>query len=282
MQSIAKNLKREGKSLGLVPTMGFLHEGHISLVRGSKAANDVTIVSIFVNPAQFAPNEDFNRYPRDLERDKKILENENVDYIFAPEAADIYPPGFSTYITVEELSNVIEGEIRPIHFKGVTTIVNILFNATLADNAYFGQKDAQQATILAKMAADQCAPIKVHIEPIVRETDGLALSSRNIYLSSEERSEAVLISQSLKIAKEFIEIGKYDCAVIIKAMQKHLSGAKTGLPDYIKIVNAKTFHSIDKIEQGGEYFILVAFKFGKTRLIDNLYIDYREEIPVMQ
>ncbi len=282
MQSIAKNLKKDGKSLGLVPTMGFLHEGHSSLVRYSRAENDITIVSIFVNPTQFAPNEDFSRYPRDFERDRTLMENEAVDYIFAPEASDIYPDGFSTYVVVEKLSEVIEGEIRPAHFKGVTTVVNILFNATLADNAYFGQKDAQQATILFKMATEQCSPVKVHIKPIVREADGLALSSRNIYLSSDERRGAVVLSESLAIARDLLMNGERKSAELLRAMQVHLSIAKTGSLDYVKIVTTNNFHSTDQIETGREYFILVAYKFGKTRLIDNLYIDFRNNILNMQ
>ena len=275
MQALSRSLKAEGKTLGLVPTMGFLHEGHLSLVRASKAENDITIVSIFVNPTQFAPNEDFGNYPRDFERDKTLLEAEGTDIIFNPSVDDIYPADFSTYVTAEGISHIGEGEFRPAHFKGVTTIVMILFNSTLADHSYFGQKDAQQAAILMKMVRELCIPVVVHIMPIVREADGLARSSRNIYLSERERADALVLSASLAKAKEMLVNGEHIACHIKTGLQNMIQKVPTAEPDYVRIVSAETFHEAQTIEEGKTYFVLLACRFGKARLIDNLFVDMR-------
>lgn len=273
MQAFSRSLKSEGKKLGLVPTMGFLHEGHISLVRAANERNDVTIVSIFVNPTQFAPNEDYGRYPRDFEHDKALLEKEGVDIIFYPTPDDIYGPNYSTYVTVEGISSVIEGEFRPTHFRGVASVVAILFNATLADNAYFGQKDAQQVTILKKMVEELCIPVTVNVMPIVREADGLALSSRNIYLGPEDRERALVLSRSLQLAKGLLESGERDANKLRQKIAALIEQKATNTPDYVKVVHADTFTDANTFESGKQYFILLACRFGKARLIDNLFVD---------
>lgn len=282
MQAISRILKSEGKTLGLVPTMGFLHEGHLSLVRAAKAQNDITIVSIFVNPTQFGPNEDLSRYPRDFERDAALLEGEGVDIIFYPTPEDIYGPDFSSFITVENISALVEGEFRPTHFKGVTTVVAILFNATLADHAYFGQKDAQQATILSKMQVELCFPIEVHVMPIVREEDGLALSSRNIYLGEQERKDAVVLSQSLQHAKIMLLQGERRAATIQEELVSHINQKQTAVLDYVKVVSAGSFLDAEVLEAGKRYFVLLACRFGKARLIDNLFVDLTGETVFFQ
>ncbi len=273
MQALSRALKAEGKTLGLVPTMGYLHEGHLSLVRASKSKNDITIVSVFVNPTQFGPNEDLGNYPRDFERDKDLLKAEGVDIIFNPSDENIYPKEFSTYVTAEGISQLGEGEFRPTHFRGVTTIVLILFNSTLADNAYFGQKDAQQAAILLKMVRELCVPITVHVMPIVRESDGLALSSRNIYLGKQERSDAVILSAALARAKEMVTAGEHITCHLRSELQNIIQKVPTAKLDYVKIVSADTFLDVQTIEEGKSYYILLACRFGKARLIDNLFVD---------
>ncbi len=249
--------------------MGFLHEGHLSLIRESKKTCDATIVSIFVNPTQFGPSEDFNNYPRDVDRDNKLLEDEAVDYLFLPSTEEIYPKNFQTYVNVEYVSKKLEGEFRPTHFRGVCTIVLILFNCVQADYAFFGQKDAQQLAVINQMVKDLKLDVKIIGCPIVREKDGLAMSSRNVYLSLTERKEALVLYHSLELAKKIISSGGRNVSLILSDMTELFSKTPSANLDYIKIVQADTFEIVDELKSGGEYYILVACKIGKTRLIDN-------------
>ena len=209
MQSVSRQISCSGKKIGLVPTMGYLHQGHLSLIKKSKELCDITVVSIFVNPTQFAPTEDYEKYPRDIERDNKLLKEYNIDYVFVPSQEEIYSSGYQSYVYVNEISKKFEGEFRPTHFRGVTTIVSILFNCVKPDLAFFGQKDAQQAAVIKQMVSDLKYDIEIIVCPIVRETDGLAMSSRNVYLSPEERTKALTLHKSLLYAKKLIEGKKW-------------------------------------------------------------------------
>ena len=255
--------------------MGFLHEGHLSLVRKSKELCNDTIVSLFVNPTQFAPSEDLEQYPRDIERDKKLLIDEGVDYLFMPETDQIYTKNFQTYVNVEAVTTNLEGQFRPIHFRGVTTIVNILFNCVRPDYAFFGQKDAQQAAVIKRMVKDLKLRINLIICPIIREPDGLAMSSRNIYLSANQRKDALVLNQSLNIAKKMINEGERKSALIIAEMLSLINSVRSSNLDYIKTVEADSFEVVDELEQGSEYYILIACRIGSTRLIDNELIKVR-------
>jgi pantoate--beta-alanine ligase len=276
MQKISSQLKREGKRIGFVPTMGFLHEGHLSLVRASKKNNDVTVVSIFVNPTQFAPNEDFNNYPRNFEKDSALLISEGTDYLFNPSADEIYGKDFQTFVEVKNLTRKFEGEARPDHFKGVTTIVSILFNIVKPDKAYFGRKDAQQAAVIKRMTEDLKFDVEISIEPIIREPDGLAMSSRNIYLNPEERLNAAVLHKALLEGAAKMENSETDPAAIINTIMDLLKN-ETGIAvEYIKIVDESSFEEADIIKKNISYYILIAAKIGNTRIIDNELI----EIPV--
>jgi len=252
--------------------MGYLHEGHLSLVRESKKNCAATIVSIFVNPTQFAPSEDFENYPRDLEKDKKLLEDAKVDYLFLPEVNEIYPCNFQTYVTVEHITQKLEGEFRPLHFRGVTTVVLILFNSVHPNFAYFGQKDAQQVAVIKQMVKDFKLDVGIEVCSIIRECDGLALSSRNIYLSSSERKDSLILYRSLELAKKIISSGERRVNVVLSDMNELISDIPTAKLDYIKIVEADSFEIIDELIDGKEYYVLIACKIGKTRLIDNIRI----------
>jgi pantoate--beta-alanine ligase len=249
--------------------MGFLHEGHLSLIKESKNKADVTIVSIFVNPTQFSPTEDFGSYPRDLKRDTSVLEEAGVDYLFYPSAEEIYPESFQTYVDVTEITKRIEGEFRPTHYKGVTTIVSILFNCVRPDLAFFGQKDAQQSAVIQHMVDDLKYPIEIVVCPIIREPDGLAMSSRNIYLKPDEREKALIISRSLKQAEEMIKKGERNAITIIKKINNNFINEKSVHVNYIRIVDSGTFKEVDLLEPQKRYYILIAAKVGITRLIDN-------------
>lgn len=261
-------LKKEGKKIGFVPTMGALHEGHLSLVRQSKRDNDITVVSIFVNPTQFGPNEDYSRYPRRFDKDKELLEREGVDYIFYPNVSDMYPEGYETYVILEKLPNHLCGLSRPGHFKGVATVVTKLFNIVQPDVAYFGQKDYQQAQIIKKMVSDLNFPIEIVVMPIVREEDGLAMSSRNVYLSPDERKNAIVIYRSLQKAKELILSGEKNIEKVKDEMKKVIESVPSRI-DYIEIVDPLTLESLDKIPDKGEVVVAVAVFIGNARLIDN-------------
>lgn len=252
--------------------MGFLHEGHISLIKKSKNRANITVVSIFVNPTQFAPNEDFEKYPRDIKRDKKLLRQEQVDILFCPDSSEIYQSGFQTNTSVEKITKILEGAFRPTHFKGVTTIVSILFNCVKPDFAFFGQKDAQQAEIIQRMVHDLKFDIKVIICPIIREKDELALSSRNVYLSLTERQEALVLHKSLKLAEKMIKEGETDAEKILNEMKTFITSIESATLDYVSIVEKKSFSEVNKLKEGEKYYVLIACKIGKTRLIDNIIV----------
>ncbi len=272
MQKLSSKFREAGKIIGLVPTMGYLHEGHLSLVEKSKSICDITIVSIFVNPKQFSPTEDLKSYPRDFKRDKKLLRQKNVDVIFYPSVKDIYTENFQSYVEVNNIAKILEGEKRPAHFKGVTTIVSILFNSVLPHYAFFGQKDAQQVSVIKQMTRDLKFNLKIKVLPIVRERDGLAMSSRNIYLSTYERQDALVLSKALKLGKELINNGETKTDKIILNMERLIKKVSSAKLDYAQIVDVDNFKMINKIISGTEYFILIACKIGETRLIDNVKI----------
>jgi pantoate--beta-alanine ligase len=269
MQDVSFSLKSGRKTIGFVPTMGFLHEGHLSLVKRSKELCDVTIVSIFVNPTQFSPSEDLALYPRDIEKDSKLLLKLNVDYLFNPNADEIYPQNFQTFVDVNYISKKHEGDSRPTHFKGVTTVVNILFNCIMPDHAFFGQKDAQQAAVIKQMVNDLKIPVNIVVCPVVREKDGLAMSTRNVYLSADERKDALAIYNAIQKAKKMIKKGERKVSLIISEMMSIIEKVKSTDLDYIEIVEIKSFEAVDELKSRNEYYILVACKFGNTRLIDN-------------
>lgn len=267
-----KTAKKEGKEVGFVPTMGFLHEGHLSLVRAAKKDNDFIVASIFVNPTQFGENEDLDAYPKDLEGDQAKLESENVDILFYPSVEEMYPEGYSTYVNVEGgMTGVLCGSSRPGHFRGVATIVSKLFNMVAPDRAYFGQKDAQQVSVIERMVKDLNMDLEIIPCPIYREEDGLAMSSRNTYLSDQERSDALILSKSLFEARDEILAGEKSASKIIEGIVDKISSVDYAIIDYVEIVNALTLDKIEKIE--GDILIALAVKVGKPRLIDNLRLE---------
>lgn len=262
--------RRRGRSIGLVPTMGFLHEGHLSLVRLSRTQADVTVVSLFVNPTQFGPKEDLNTYPRDFERDAAMLRAEGADYLFVPAAEDMYGPEHRTFVEVRDLQDKLCGRSRPGHFRGVCTIVLKLFNLVQPDCAVFGQKDAQQALILQRMTADLNVPVRMIVGPIVREADGLALSSRNIYLNPEERRAARVLSLSLAEARALIEAGERDAGRVLSRMRALIEAEPAARIDYVAAVRPENLEPVSALENGT--LIALAVWIGRTRLIDNLIV----------
>lgn len=268
MKALARQWKKEGKSIGFVPTMGYLHKGHLSLVRESKKRADVTVVSIFVNPAQFGPNEDFKKYPRDLEKDSAYLEKGGVDCLFYPDAAEIYPPGYRTYVEVRGLQDRLCGRSRPGHFQGVATVVLKLFDIVGPGFAFFGAKDAQQVLIIAKMAADLDLDIEVVTCPLVRDPDGLALSSRNIFLSPEERTAALVLSISLRWAERAVAAGERDAAKVIAGIRAAIDTEQLARVDYVEAVDPVNLEPLAEIR--GDVLIALAVFIGSTRLIDNI------------
>ena len=273
MSSVARKLRREqDRSIGLVPTMGALHEGHLSLVREARRMCDVVVVSVFVNPTQFGPGEDFTRYPRDLTNDTALLTDYNVDYIFAPPAEEIYPRGYSTYVTVEGLSDQMEGVARPGHFRGVATVVSILLNVVRPDFAFFGQKDAQQAVIIRRLVRDLAFDAEIIVLPTVREDSGLAMSSRNLYLGSEEQQAATVIHRALTKAKEAFKEGERSGNRLVELVKSTIEAEPLARIDYVNISDAETLEKVDKLEDQ-PVLIAVAAYFGKTRLIDNTILN---------
>ncbi|HAX62355.1 MAG TPA: pantoate--beta-alanine ligase [Elusimicrobia bacterium] len=270
LQNYIKNIKLKDKTVGFVPTMGALHQGHISLIRRARKENDIVAVSIFVNPSQFGPNEDLKKYPRPFEKDVKSCKSEGADVIFAPPPKDMYPENYLTYITVEKLSALMCGKFRHGHFRGVATIVAKLFNIVQPDRAYFGLKDFQQSVIIKKMVTDLNFPVKIIVCPLVREKDGLALSSRNVYLSCEERKRALSLSRSLQNAKNLIEYKNVKSAKKIISEMKKMILPNTDKIDYIEIRDAETLEEIKYIKK--KVVIAVAVFVGKTRLIDNIVV----------
>jgi len=270
MKAEALALKARGKTIGLVPTMGFLHEGHLSLIRESRRRCDATVVSIFVNPIQFGPKEDFMRYPKDFESDRAKLAAEGTDILFYPDAGAMYPDGYKTYVEVIDIQDRLCGESRPGHFRGVCTVVLKLFNIVLPDLAFFGQKDAQQAIILKKMAGDLNLDVKIETMPIVREADGLAMSSRNTYLNAEERKAAPILFSSLREARSLFEKGERRAGILIGRMKALIAAEPLARLDYVEIVNPQTLAPLDEINR--EALIAMAVFVGKTRLIDNTVV----------
>jgi pantoate--beta-alanine ligase len=271
MQAVVRELRSQGKTIGFVPTMGYLHEGHLSLVRKSVQSTDATVVSIFVNPAQFGPREDFKDYPRDINRDIELLKREGVDYLFYPDSEEMYPPGFKTYVQVQDLQEKLCGRSRPGHFRGVCTVVLKLFNIVDPDMAFFGQKDAQQAIILRKVVKDLNLDVEIEVLPIVREGNGLALSSRNEYLNSKERKAALALHRSLLKAKRMIEGGERRAAVIIEKMEEIINKDTLAKIDYIEIVDLDEMNPVKMIKD--KALLALAVFVGKTRLIDNMIIE---------
>jgi len=268
---MARQARAESRIIGLVPTMGALHEGHTSLIARARQECWPLIASIFVNPKQFGPNEDFGKYPRTFESDREKLEQLGVDALFAPEAAEIYPKDFSTYVHVEGLSERLEGRSRPGHFRGVTTVVMKLLQIAQPHRAYFGRKDAQQARLIAQMARDLNLDTEIVVCPIVREPDGLALSSRNVYLHSEERKAATVLYRALEDAKRELSAGVRDTLHLQAVLQRRLQSERLAAVDYAEIVDAESFEPIVRI--GKACYVLLAVLIGKTRLIDNLHIE---------
>ncbi len=267
MKAEARRLAAAGRTIGLVPTMGALHEGHLSLVRESRRSAAVTVVSIFVNPLQFGTGEDFQKYPRDIGRDAGLLEKEGVDALFLPAAAEMYPTGFQTTVEVARLQRGLCGASRTAHFRGVATAVLKLFNIVRPDVAFFGQKDAQQAAVLQGLAADLNLDVAVRIMPIVREPDGLAMSSRNVYLNPEERRAAVVLSRSLAEARRAFERGERRAAVITASVREVLSGEPRARVDYVETVGWPDLGCLEVIDR--DALVALAVFVGKTRLIDN-------------
>ena len=271
MQEFALRLKQEGRRIGLVPTMGALHEGHLTLMRAAKEATDFVISSVFVNPTQFGPNEDFDAYPRRFEEDCRKLESVGVDAVFHPQAADMYPQGFCTYVNVDgDITHKLCGAQRPIHFRGVATVVTKLFNITQADEAFFGQKDAQQVVVVCRFVQDLNLPVHINMVPIVREESGLARSSRNVYLSPEEKTAALVLSRSLRLAKDAYEKGERNAAVLKALVTKEIAGEPLAAIDYVDLFSFPALEAIETVDE--KSLLALAVRIGKTRLIDNIIL----------
>ena len=266
-----RNSIPESQKVGFVPTMGYLHEGHLSLLKQARKENDTVILSIFVNPIQFGPNEDLDRYPRDFERDERLAKEVGTDIIFYPTPEQMYPENYSSYVITEGLDKHLCGAKRPGHFKGVMTVVLKLFNITRPHNTYFGQKDIQQARIIEQMIKDFNLDINMHICPIVREEDGLAMSSRNVYLSPEERKQAAILYKALTNAKSLFEQGERNAEIIIKETEKLVKSSNLAKIDYVEIVDYDTMSPVKKL--GKKSVLALAVYFGKTRLIDNIILE---------
>lgn len=273
LRNYLKAQRAENKTVGLVPTMGFLHEGHLSLIRRAKAENDVVVVSGFVNPTQFGPNEDYETYPRDIKRDTELAVGAGADVVFYPSVTEMYPKGSSTLVEVEgDITRVLCGASRPTHFRGVTTVVNMLFNIVKPDKAYFGQKDAQQAAVLMKMVRDTHQNIELVVCPIVREEDGVAMSSRNTYLNEEERKQATILNQALAEGEKAFLAGETAVDKLIMIISDKINEMPLAEIDYVGIYDYPNLTEIKKIEH--QALAAVAVKFGKTRLIDNRILKY--------
>lgn len=267
MQAAVRELQRAGKTVGLVPTMGALHEGHLSLVRRAKSECDVAVATIFVNPTQFAPHEDFSKYPRTLESDLDLLESANCDLVFVPSREEMYPPEASTFIDPPQVAQPLEGVFRPVHFRGVATIVLKLFNTIPADRAYFGQKDFQQTLVIKRMVADLNVATQIVVCPIIREPDGLAMSSRNRYLSPSDRERGLALSRALNLVQEQANRGERNSSELTKRMHDVLEQAGIERIDYAAIVNPETLAEMTRLDRPA--VALIAAYVGTTRLIDN-------------
>ncbi len=274
MKEFSRRERAENRVIGLVPTMGALHDGHLSLIKRARLECSSVVVSIFVNPTQFGPAEDFANYPRAIEADTEKLSDAGVNCLFLPEAADIYPPNYSTYVTVEGLSERLEGRSRPGHFRGVSTVVLKLLQIVQPEFAYFGRKDAQQVAIISRMARDLNLNSEIVICPIVREADGLAMSSRNAYLSAEDRRAATVLHRALQEAQKTLNAGTRDARSLQSAMRRVLDQEPRGKIDYAEIVDAQTFQPVALVNHSA--YVLLAVKFGNTRLLDNMFIEMIE------
>jgi len=275
MFSISRKLRRENKTVGFVPTMGALHEGHFSLVREARASNDIVIVSIFVNPAQFNDERDLEKYPRDLTADAARLAEFDVDYVYAPEHDEIYPNGFSTYVYVEDLGETLEGAARPGHFRGVATVVTILLNTVRPACAYFGQKDAQQVAIVKRLTRDLGFETEIVVLPTIREESGLAMSSRNALLSDDDRQKAAVILHALRDAKVAFKKGERNALRLVEIVQQAIAAEPAARIDYISVVDRETLQPIEKVGDN-ETLIVVAAFFGDVRLIDNIILNRKQ------
>ncbi|MGC1977540.1 MAG: pantoate--beta-alanine ligase [Candidatus Sulfotelmatobacter sp.] len=270
MRAACRAARRDGRRLGFVPTMGALHEGHLSLVRAAKAACDIVAASIFVNPTQFGPNEDLARYPRDFERDRDLLAKEGVELLFAPSVEEMYPGGAVTWVTVEELSGKLDGRSRPGHFRGVTTVVAKLFHIVEPEAAFFGQKDAAQVAIIRRMVRDLKFPVEIIAGPIVREADGLAMSSRNAYLDSAHRKQALVLHRALLRVRNLWEAGERDAAKLVAAGREEIAGEKSVRLDYFEIVDPDNLDPVKNLAAGA--LVAAAAFVGTTRLLDNILL----------
>lgn len=275
MFSISRQLRRDTKTVGFVPTMGALHDGHLALVKEARAACDVVIVSIFVNPTQFNESTDLELYPRDLTADAATLAEYEVDYIFAPESHEIYHPGFSTFVNVEGLSETLEGASRPGHFRGVATIVTILFNTVRPDRAFFGQKDAQQVAVIKRLTADLGFETEIVVVPTVREATGLALSSRNSLLSIDERQKAAVLIDALREAKKAFKLGERNASELTEIVKRRVAAEPLAELDHVAVVERETLQPLEKTGDG-EALIVAAVHIGKVRLIDNVILNRKQ------
>ncbi len=275
MSSLARKLRRENKTIGFVPTMGALHKGHLALIKDARQMSDIVIVSVFVNPAQFNEQEDFTKYPRDLTNDAAILSQYQIDYLFAPDEQEIYGEGFSTYVYVEGLTETFEGASRPGHFRGVATVITILFNTIRPDFAFFGQKDAQQVAVIKRLSRDLGFDTEIIVTPTIREESGLAMSSRNNLLSEEEREKASIIYKALRVAKVAVKEGERNAARIAEIVRRKLETEPLAQVDYVAVVDNETLEPVDKIGENPT-LIAIAVRFGKVRLIDNTVINKKQ------
>jgi pantoate--beta-alanine ligase len=273
MMSVARDMRAEGSRVSLVPTMGALHEGHLSLMARAREMCDIVVASVFVNPAQFGPDEDFERYPRDLARDAELAFTKGVDFIFAPSPEDMYPKDFVTYVTVNSLSDKLEGASRPGHFRGVTTVVNKLFNIVQPNFAFFGRKDAQQVIIIKRLVRDLAMDVEIVVGPIVREEDGLALSSRNVYLSTNERQAATVLRRALEKARTLYNGGESDAGRLLSAIRAVVEAEPLARLDYLAITDTRQLDPVAIISNDEPTLISMAVFFSKTRLIDNIVLN---------
>lgn len=274
LKAIIKEWKKQDEKIGFVPTMGCLHDGHLSLIRESRRLCSKTVVSIFVNPSQFGPEEDFDRYPRNILRDLTLLEKESADCVFVPDVVEVYPPGYKTGVEVHDLQDKLCGKSRPGHFRGVATVVLKLFNMVSPDRAFFGRKDAQQVVIIKQMVKDLNLPVEIVACPIVRESDGLAMSSRNSYLSPEERKAALVLSQSLQKAAGLVAAGERESKRIINAVRSMVNKEPLARLDYVEVVDLNELRPLIKLS--GDVLIALAVYIGRTRLIDNIQLSIQE------
>ena len=270
IREIISSWRREGLTVGFVPTMGYFHDGHLELMREAKKENDRVVVSLFVNPTQFGPNEDLKSYPKDANRDKLMAESVGVDAIFAPTTEEMYPEGYQTWVEVEKLSNGLCGAGRPGHFKGVTTVVTKLFMIVMPDRAYFGQKDAQQLRVIRRMVRDLNIPLEIKPIPIVREPDGLAMSSRNVYLTPPERKAALVLSRGLAVVEKMALSGEREVAQLRQKMLEILQAEPMAETEYLQFVDDENLEPVEQVQQ--PVLVALAVRIGKTRLIDNLVI----------